>query len=176
MLVLGIDPGTAITGYGFVRADGPGSRLLPVEYGVVRTSAGTAATERLRQVFEDISSLIKTRGPDVISVEQLFFNRNVTTALAVGQARGVVLLAATLFHVPVVEYTPSQVKQAVTGVGRASKLQVAYMVQSLLALPTVPKPDDVTDALAIAICHHQSSVVQAALQRSGTRSGRGEPR
>jgi crossover junction endodeoxyribonuclease RuvC len=172
-LVLGIDPGTAITGYGFVTDSRRGAGLQAAEYGVVRTAAGTPATDRLKQVFEDVSSLIRARRPDALAVEQLFFNRNVTTALAVGQSRGVVLLAATLAGVPVFEYTPSQVKQAVTGVGRAGKVQVAYMVQSLLARPTVPKPDDVTDALAIAICHLQSKGLQDALAGHGLAKERG---
>lgn len=151
MLVLGVDPGTAITGFGFVRQEG--QRLSAVEYGAIRTAAGLALPERLRQIFADLNQLLGEYQPDFLAVEKLFFNRNTTTAMAVGQARGVVLLAAAQRGVAVVEYTPQEVKQAATGLGRAGKAQVGFMVQALLGLPEMPTPDDVCDALAVAICH-----------------------
>ncbi|MDI6871824.1 MAG: crossover junction endodeoxyribonuclease RuvC [Bacillota bacterium] len=151
MLVLGVDPGTAIVGFGVVRQEG--QRLSAVDYGAIRTTAGAASAERLRQIFADLTRLLEEHRPDYLAVERLFFNRNTTTAMAVGQARGVVLLAAAQRGIPVAEYTPQEIKQAVTGGGRASKGQVGYMVRTLLDLPTVPAPDDVCDALAVAICH-----------------------
>jgi crossover junction endodeoxyribonuclease RuvC len=151
MLVLGVDPGTAITGFGFVRQEG--QRLSAVEYGAIRTAAGLALPERLRQIFSDLNQLLSEYHPDWLAVEKLFFNRNTTTAMAVGQARGVVLLAAAERGIPVAEYTPQEVKQAATGGGRAGKAQVGFMVQALLELPELPTPDDVCDALALALCH-----------------------
>ncbi|MGE5552478.1 MAG: crossover junction endodeoxyribonuclease RuvC [Betaproteobacteria bacterium] len=151
MLVLGVDPGTAITGFALVRQEG--QRLSAVEYGAIRTSPDLVLAERLRQIFSDLNQLFDEHRPDYLAVEKLFFNRNTTTALAVGQARGVVLLAAAQRGIPVAEYTPQEVKQAATGRGRAGKGQVGYMVRALLGLPAIPTPDDVCDALAVAICH-----------------------
>ena len=151
LLVLGIDPGTAICGYGFVEA-GQGSRLIPHEYGSVTTSSKARMQDRLMKLYDEIDALIKTYKPDAMGVEQLFFNRNVTTAIPVGQARGVVLLAAAKNNLEIVERTPLQVKQSVTGYGKATKEQVIYMVTKLLNLPEPPKPDDTADALAVAIC------------------------
>lgn len=151
MLVLGIDPGTAICGYGFVEA-AQGNRLIPHEYGSVTTSAKARMQDRLMKLYDEIDSLIKKNKPDAMGVEQLFFNRNVTTAIPVGQARGVVLLAAAKNNLEIVERTPLQVKQSVTGYGKATKEQVIYMVTKLLNLPEPPKPDDTADALAVAIC------------------------
>lgn len=156
MLVLGVDPGTAITGFGFVRREG--QRLAAVEYGAIRTPAGLQLAERLRQIFTDLTQLLTEYQPDCVAVEKLFFNRNTTTAMAVGQARGVVLLAAARNGIPVAEYAPQEIKQAATGLGRSGKGQVGYMVQALLGLPSVPTPDDVCDALAVAICHLNRSV------------------
>ena len=140
MLALGIDPGTAICGFGFVSSEG--SRLVPHAYGALTTSPKARMEDRL----------IKEYKPDVMGIEQLFFNRNVTTAIPVGQARGVVLLAAAKNGLEIAEHTPLQVKQAVTGYGKARKEQVIYMVSKLLHLAKPPKPDDVADALAVAIC------------------------
>jgi crossover junction endodeoxyribonuclease RuvC len=151
MLVLGVDPGTAITGFGVLRQ--AGSRLTVVDYGAIRTAAGLPLGERLRQIYADVTELLALHRPDCLAIEKLFFNRNTTTALAVGQARGVVLLAAAQQGLPIHEYTPQEVKQAVTGQGRAGKTQVGYMITALLGLPAVPEPDDVSDALAIALCH-----------------------
>ena len=150
MLVLGIDPGTAICGYGLV--DMTGNRLRPVFYGSVLTDKDMLPELRLKKIYDDISDIIEHFKPDLLSIEKLFFNRNVTTAIPVGQARGVVLLAAAKNNLTLVERTPLQVKQAVTGYGKATKAQVIYMVTKLLHLPKPPHPDDVADALAIAIC------------------------
>ncbi len=150
MLALGIDPGTAICGYGFVEEKG--SRLIAHEYGAITTSPKARPEDRLMTIYDSLDELIKKYHPDVMGVEQLFFNRNVTTAIPVGQARGVVLLAAAKNGIQLVERTPLQVKQAVTGYGTATKQQVIYMVTRLLNLPKPPKPDDVADALAIGIC------------------------
>ena len=150
MLALGIDPGTAICGYGFVEYKG--SRLIPHEYGAITTSPKARMQDRLMTLYDELDGLIKKYKPDVMGVEQLFFNRNVTTAIPVGQARGVVLLAAAKNNLELVERTPLQVKQAVTGYGKADKKQVIYMVTKLLHLPKPPSPDDVADALAVAIC------------------------
>ena len=150
MLALGIDPGTATCGYGFVEYKG--SRLIPHEYGAITTSPKARMQDRLMTLYDELDGLIKKYKPDVMGVEQLFFNRNVTTAIPVGQARGVVLLAAAKNNLELVERTPLQVKQAVTGYGKADKKQVIYMVTKLLHLPKPPSPDDVADALAVAIC------------------------
>lgn len=156
--ILGIDPGIAIVGFGFV--DKQGSRLIPVQYGCIQTESTTAPEIRLLQVFEAAEKLLDEYKPDVMAVEKLFFNRNVTTAFAVGQARGVVILAAAKRGIPIAEYTPMQVKQAVVGYGKAEKKQVQEMVRIFLNLRVVPKPDDVADALAVAICHGHTSGFQ----------------
>ena len=146
MLVLGIDPGTAICGYGFVEA-AQGSRLIPHEYGAILTSPKARMQDRLMKLYDELDELIKKYKPDAMGVEQLFFNRNVTTAIPVGQARGIVLLAAAKNNIELVERTPLQIKQSVTGYGKATKEQVIYMVTKLLHLPEPPKPDDTADAL-----------------------------
>ena len=151
MRILGIDPGYAIVGYGVV--DREGMAFRPVEYGAVTTQTGTLFEERLRVVFEGICEIIDRTRPDAISIEQLFYYSNQTTVIYVAEARGVILLAARLRQVPVYEYTPMQVKQAVTGYGKAVKKQVQEMTRILLKLPAIPKPDDTADALAMAICH-----------------------
>ncbi|BEU87732.1 crossover junction endodeoxyribonuclease RuvC [Selenomonas sp. TAMA-11512] len=150
MLALGIDPGTAICGFGLVESTG--SRLIPKAYGAVTTSPKARMQDRLVTLYDELDALIKEYKPDVMGIEQLFFNRNVTTAIPVGQARGVALLAAAKNHIEILEYTPLQVKQSVTGYGKATKEQVIYMVTKLLHLSKAPKPDDVADALAVAIC------------------------
>jgi crossover junction endodeoxyribonuclease RuvC len=151
-LALGIDPGTATTGYGLVKLR-PDGTLEAVAYGVIITPPHTAAHERLLMLFTDIKDLLALHRPDAFAVEKLFFQRNVSTALAVGQARGVVLLAIAQAGGDVAEYTPNQVKQAVAGYGAAGKRQVQEMVRTLLNLPELPRPDDAADALAIAITH-----------------------
>lgn len=150
MLALGIDPGTAICGYGLVELIG--TRLRAVHYGAITTPAKTPAEERLLTIHEELGKIIREYKPDMMGVEQLFFNRNVTTAISVGQARGVILLAAAENRLPIREFTPLQVKQSVVGYGKATKEQVIYMTTRLLNLPQEPHPDDVADALAVAIC------------------------
>ena len=150
MLVLGIDPGTAICGYGFVEQSE--NQLTALEYGAVTTSAKARMQDRLEKIYDNIDDLIKKYNPDVLGIEKLFFGKNAKTAIPVGQARGIVLLAAVKNKIEIVEFTPKEIKQSVTGYGGATKSQVIYMVTKLLHLETEPKPDDVADALATAIC------------------------
>lgn len=166
MRILAIDPGTATTGYGVVEADG--GRLRALAWGALRTHSKDPVTLRLAQLRDGLVELLDRYGPSVMAVETLFFNRNVTSALAVGQARGVALLTAADRGLPVREFTPMQVKQAVTGRGRASKQQVGYMVKALLGLPEIPRPDDVADALAVAICcaHFPADWTEPSLDRA----------
>ncbi|HEY8462537.1 MAG TPA: crossover junction endodeoxyribonuclease RuvC [Bacillota bacterium] len=154
MLILGIDPGTAIMGYGLVAQEG--NRLKSVGYGSVRTESGLPTATRLLKLYRSLETLLGEYQPDAVAVEELFFNKNTRTALAVGQARGVILLAAASAGVEIFEYTPLQVKQGVVGYGRADKHQIQEMVKLLLGLAELPKPDDAADALAIAICHAHS--------------------
>lgn len=159
MLALGIDPGTAICGYGLVELTG--SRLCAIHQGAILTSPSTKSEDRLSIIYDGISQLLTQYKPDVVGVEQLFFNKNVRTAMAVGQARGVILLAVAKHSVKLCEFTPLQVKQSVVGYGKATKEQVIYMTQRLLNLPKKPHPDDVADALAIAICTTHSSNISS---------------
>jgi len=154
LLTLGIDPGTARLGFGLVE-DIP--QLRPVEFGVVETPSAEPMPERLARLHDAVAALIARHRPDALAVEQLFFARNVTNALAVGQARGVVLLAAAKAGIEVAEYTPSEVKQAVAGYGKADKTQMGEMVRIILGLDRVPRPDDAADALAVALCHAQTA-------------------
>lgn len=151
MRILGIDPGTAITGFGVI--DYEGGTFKFVDAGVIRTPKEQPMNERLSTVYDEMHELLEEFKPDVMSIELLFFARNVTTAMTVGQSRGIVILAATQAKVPVFEYTPMQVKQAVTGYGKADKKQIQEMVKKLLKLDQIPKPDDAADGLAIAITH-----------------------
>ncbi len=155
MLVLGIDPGTATTGYGLVRED-KGGNLIAVEYGVVRTPAQDAMPQRLLQIYHQIQEIISLHRPDAGAVEKLFFQSNAKTAMSVGQARGVILLALAETEISIAEYNPLEIKQAVVGYGSADKQQVQHMIRALLDLDDIPKPDDAADALAIAICHLHS--------------------
>lgn len=161
-VVLGIDPGTASTGYGVVVQTLSGTFEL-LACGVIRTFPDRPMHYRLREIFEDIQNLIAEFSPQAVAVEQLFFGRNVTTAISVGQARGAALLASALADLPVAEYTPAEVKQALTGYGNADKLQMQLMVQQLLALEEVPKPDDAADGVAIAVCHLQTARYRALM-------------
>ena len=151
MIILGIDPGYAIVGYGVVSYNN--NNFKPVRYGAVTTPAGMEFSDRLNIIYTDIDRIIKDTKPEALSIEKLFFNTNTTTAIDVAQARGVILLAAKHNNLPVFEYTPLQVKQAVTGYGRAEKHQIIEMTKSLLNIQKAPKPDDTADALALAICH-----------------------
>ncbi len=151
--ILGIDPGTGIVGFGCIDADGKVLNL--VDAGVIRTPAHQAAELRLRTIHDEISRLIKEYKPEWVSIEKLFFARNVTTAMSVSQSRGVLLLAASQAELKIAEYTPLQIKMALTGYGRADKKQIQEMVRILLKLKQIPKPDDAADALAAAITHAQ---------------------
>ena len=151
-LALGIDPGTATTGYGLVRLAQDGS-LVAVKYGVILTPKEASAPARLEMLYNQLRDLLNEYKPDTAAVEKLFFSRNVTTAIAVGQARGVVMLSLQQAGIEPFEYTPNEVKQAVAGYGSADKRQVQEMVRALLLLDAIPKPDDAADALAIAITH-----------------------
>jgi crossover junction endodeoxyribonuclease RuvC len=166
MLVLGIDPGTAITGYGLVK--GEGDDLTLVAYGAITTSSDWPLPERLQRIYEELTALIEDQQPTVVAVEELFFSKNVRTALSVGQARGVALLTAANARLPIHEYTPLQVKQAIAGYGRATKDQVQQMVKMLLSLDSVPQPDDAADAIAVAICHIHSAKLTAILREEAT--------
>ncbi|HEY8417437.1 MAG TPA: crossover junction endodeoxyribonuclease RuvC [Limnochordales bacterium] len=164
MRILGIDPGTALTGFGVIEG---GREPRALDYGVIRTPAGMPEAERLLHIHAQARELIAAVAPDVLAVEQVFFNKNTRTALAVGQARGVVLLAAAQAGVPVREYTPLEVKLAVTGQGRADKQQVGYMIRTLLGLDAVPRPDDVADALAVALTCLQTMTTQRRWRAAG---------
>ena len=154
MLILGIDPGTAITGYGIVEQKG--NSLRAKEYGCIRTDAKLPLENRLSTIYDRICVVLRNTPVSCVAVEELFFNKNTRTAMAVGQARGVILLAAAHEGIPVAEYTPLQVKQALVGFGRATKSQVQEMVRVILGLPEIPRPDDAADALGLAICHAHS--------------------
>jgi crossover junction endodeoxyribonuclease RuvC len=151
-VTLGIDPGTARLGYGVIRGADPAKSL---EFGVVETRAGDDMPSRLLHLHDELLGLMREYRPEVMAIEKLFFSRNVTNAISVGQARGVVMLTAAESGIPIVEYTPAEVKQAVAGYGNADKAQVQQMVRLILALDELPQPDDAADALAIAICHIQ---------------------
>ena len=155
MRILGIDPGVAIVGWGVIEK--VGSNFIPVSCGTIRTPAHTDMNMRLSMIYDDMDKIIKKYSPNEMAIEELFFNTNITTGIAVAQARGVILLSAYRHGLNISEYTPLQVKQAVVGYGKAEKQQVIAMVTSLLRLPKPPKPDDAADALAIALCHAQSS-------------------
>lgn len=164
MRILGIDPGTGITGWGVIEKNY--NQLSVIDYGCIRTEANSLNQKRLCEIFDGMSLLLREFQPDEMAIEELFFNRNSTTVISVGQARGVLVLAAAQRGIPVYEYTPLQIKQAVTGYGRADKKQVQYMVTSILKLQAVPRPDDAADALAVAVCH--SNWQQANLWQQGT--------
>ncbi len=150
MLVLGIDPGTATTGFGLVREHDDGA-LEAVHYGVITTPARTPMAERLQQLYHDMTELIATYQPDSAAIETLFFGKNVTTAITVAQGRGVILLALAEAGLPIREYKPAEIKQAIAGYGNADKLQVQEMIRQLLALDELPRPDDAADGLGVAI-------------------------
>jgi len=154
MIILGIDPGTATTGYGVIETEGNTFRVI--DYGCILTKANSPLEERLEKINLELEILIKKYQPYEVAVEELFFSNNAKTAMAVGQARGVVLLTCKKNHCAIAEYTPNQVKNAICGYGKADKCQVQNMVKMFLNLKEVPKPDDAADALAIAICHANS--------------------
>ena len=155
MRIMGIDPGVATIGFGVVDAER--SRYSLVQCGVITTPAHTALSERLDQIYQDVKQLLEMYRPDAVSIEELFFNTNITTGIAVAHGRGVILLACQQEGVQIFEYTPLQVKQSVVGYGRAEKKQVMEMVRRLCGLKTAPKPDDAADAVALALCHARST-------------------
>ena len=155
MIILGIDPGVATVGFGAIASEG--SRLRMLRCGAVTTPAGQRLALRLATIYDDISSLIELFRPDAIAIEELFFNTNITTGISVAHGRGVIVLAGEKAGVPMFEYTPLQIKQAITGYGRADKKQMMEMVRRLLNLDAVARPDDASDALAVAICHARNA-------------------
>ena len=165
MIILGIDPGIAIVGYGIIEYKN--SKFRVIDYGAVTTPAGMDILKRLELVYKGIDMLIKNYNIDEVGIEELFFNKNVKTAITVAQARGVTMLACAHNNKPVYEYTPLQVKQGVVGYGRAQKAQVQQMVTSFLNLKKVPKPDEVADALAVAICHAHANKLEKTLKNIG---------
>ncbi|MCE7938417.1 crossover junction endodeoxyribonuclease RuvC [bacterium] len=158
MRVLGIDPGTATTGFGCIDGrPGAAGRVELIDHGVIRTAAGTPMPQRLAELHAGLAALIGELRPDAMAVEELFFSSNASTALTVGQARGVILLAGAQAGLPIAEYKPMQVKQALTGYGAADKRQMQDMLRLVLGLDRVPRPDDAADAIAIALCHLQTA-------------------
>ncbi|MDO5755385.1 MAG: crossover junction endodeoxyribonuclease RuvC [Tissierellia bacterium] len=151
MIVLGIDPGIAIVGYAIVREKN--SKFQVLEYGCITTSSKSSLPDRISYIYDELSAIINEFEPDDFVIEELFFNKNIKTAITVAQARGSQILAAQHHNLPIYEYTPLQIKQAVTGYGRADKIQVQETIKNILSLSEIPKPDDAADALAICICH-----------------------
>lgn len=151
MIIIGLDPGTATTGYGIISVIG--NHIRPIGYGVIQTPSTMKMSERLVMIYNALEEIFSKFKPNEVAIEKLFFGRNTTTAITVGQARGILLLQAERFKLPIGEYTPMQVKQAIVGYGSADKKQIQYMVTTFLNLKEPPKPDDAADALAIAICH-----------------------
>ena len=170
VIILGIDPGYAITGFGVVEY--VGHHFRTIDFGTIETPAGMAFPDRLLAVDQGIDALVREYSPDCAAVEELFFSRNTTTAIGTAQARGVAVVAAARADLPVYEYTPLQVKLAVTGYGRAEKRQIQEMVTILLNLKTVPRPDDAADALAVAICHAHSNNKESARAVGGYQKGK----
>ena len=165
LIILGIDPGYAIVGYGVIEYKNNHFKVL--DFGAITTQAHTDFNDRLYHIYSGLTNLVEIYKPDAMAIEELFFNNNAKTALTVGQARGVIILAAVQKKVPIFEYTPLQVKQALTGYGRASKGQIQQMMKSMLGLNEIPKPDDVADALAIAVCHGNSMRFNSIKQFGG---------
>lgn len=161
MIILGIDPGYAIVGIGVIEYKG--NKFRPLEYNAITTDAHTLTSQRLKIIYDEINLFLDKYKPDAIAIEELFFNSNQKTAIAVAQARGVLITAVTNKGIPIFEYTPLQIKQAVTGYGRADKSQIQQMVKMLLNLNAIPKPDDAADALAVAICHAHSGAMNDKL-------------
>ncbi len=167
MIIIGIDPGYAIVGIGVVEY--VGNKFKTLEYNAITTPSTMPTVERLKKIYTDMTSYIQKYKPDAIAIEELFFNSNQKTAINVAQARGVLLVCGANANVPIFEYTPLQVKQAVTGYGRAEKAQIQQMVKMMLGLNAIPKPDDAADALAIAICHAHSNKMNNILGTNGVK-------
>lgn len=151
MIIVGIDPGLATVGFGVIQKSE--ENIIPVSYGCIRTSAEKQTPERLLDIYNETNALFEKYNPQTVVIEKLFFNKNVTSAMRVSEARGVILLAAQQKQIPIFEYTPAQIKQAITGTGRADKRQMQEMIKSLLGLDELPRPDDAADGLSIALCH-----------------------
>ncbi|MCW3490802.1 crossover junction endodeoxyribonuclease RuvC [Dethiobacter alkaliphilus] len=166
MRIIGIDPGIATTGYGIVDSDG--HRSVAIEYGCVLTDKDLPGPQRLQCIYRELSAVVSRFEPQVMAVEKLFFNKNINSAMQVGEARGVAILTGMHAGLDIFEYTPLQVKQSVVGFGRAEKKQVQQMVKVLLNLTKIPRPDDAADALAVALCHAHSGTTLNALTRRGT--------
>lgn len=164
MIILGIDPGVATIGFGVISVEKQQNKVI--NYGVITTAAGLPLAERLLQISGDMAELLQQFKPDEMAVEELFFSKNVTTGIAVAHGRGVILTEGQRASVPIFEYTPNQVKQAVTGYGKAEKQQVMKMTQRLLKLKSVPRPDDAADALAVAICHGRACTSRLNQERT----------
>ncbi len=158
MRIIGLDPGTATTGYGVIDFDQ--GIMTPIAYGIIKTEPHTPMPERLQTIYQDLTELLTEYKPDSAGIEEVFFGRNITTAITVGQARGVLLLCLADHKVPIAEYSPPRIKDAVTGYGKADKKQVQMMVQNMLNLESIPRPDDAADGLAIAITHYHYSRFQ----------------
>jgi crossover junction endodeoxyribonuclease RuvC len=163
VIVLGIDPGSATTGYGVVARASDGAVSL-LECGVIRTGPGQPLAVRLRQIFEGVGEVLARHAVDALAVESVFYARNVRTTVVLGHARGAALLAGALRDLPVAEYAPAEIKNAIVGTGRATKEQMQYMVQQLLRLRAVPRPADAADAVAVALCHCQAAQLQERLR------------
>ncbi len=151
MIIIGIDPGLATVGFGVVQKED--NKVIPVSYGCIRTSPEKQNPERLMEIYNEVSALFDKYSPSAVAVEKLFFTNNITSAMGVSEARGVIFLAAQQRNIPVAEYTPNRIKQAITGSGRADKKQMQEMIKRLLCLDELPKPDDAADGLSIALCH-----------------------
>ncbi len=167
MIIIGVDPGYAIVGIGVIEYNG--NRFRPLEYGAITTPAGMPTVDRLKKIYDEMTLLIDKYQPDAVAIEELFFNSNQKTAINVAQARGVILVSVTNRGVPIFEYTPLQVKQSVTGYGRADKMQIQQMVKTLLNLNVIPKPDDAADGLALAICHAHSNKINKMFDLNNVR-------
>ncbi len=151
MIIIGIDPGLATVGFGIIRKEK--NSIIPMSYGCIRTSAKKQNSERLLEIYNELNILFEKYSPSEVAVEKLFFTNNITSAMGVSEARGVIFLAAQQKNIPVTEYTPNQIKQAITGSGRADKKQMQEMIKRLLNLDEIPRPDDAADGLSIALCH-----------------------
>lgn len=160
MRILGIDPGFGIIGFGII--DKANSTLSVVDYGVITTPKEMPFSERLRVIYDSMTTLIERYKPDEVAIEELFFNRNITTGIKVAEARGVILLTFEQNKLPIFEYTPQDIKLALTGTGRADKAQMQFMVKTLLHLQKIPRPDDAADAVAVALCHSQTNQIMRA--------------
>lgn len=167
LTIMGIDPGLGRTGYGVIEKTG--GKLVAVDHGCIETPARHSVVKRLEQVYQELGALLAKYRPDEVAVEQLFFSNNAQTAFVVGQARGVILLAASQAGVKLGEYTPLEVKQAVVGYGRADKRQIQYMVKAILSLKETPRPDDAADALGLAICHANMRRTSAPINKAAGR-------